>query len=113
MGRFKAVVTVLIEKDHATGIPWQISSIQHHEGAGVATCAKTIIVQPRGYLIEPYPARWGPSVKCFVQHPYFVRILAKLLHKSLWWVYIQGILEIGLEVRGDAIKRFELQLAGW
>ena len=66
-----------------------------------------------GYLIEPYPARWGPSVKCFVQHPYFVRILAKLLHKALWWVYIQGILEIGLKVRGDAIKSFELQLAGW
>jgi len=73
-------------------------------------CAETIIVQPRGYLIEPYPARRGPSVKCFVQHPYFVRIFAKLLHKSFWWVYIQGILEIGLEVRYDAIKRLELQM---
>jgi len=65
---------------------------------------------PHAYLIEPYPARWGPSVKCFVQLPYFVRILAKLLHKSFWWVYIQRILQIGLEVRCDTIKRLELQM---
>jgi len=53
----------------------------------------------------------GASMKCFVQLPYFqvVRILAKLLHQSFRWVYIQGILEISLEIRCDAIKRFELQ----
>jgi len=37
-------------------------------------------------------------------------ILAKLLHQSFQWVYMQGIIEIGLEVRCDAIKRFELQM---
>jgi len=66
-------------------------------------------VQPRVYFIEAYFARWGPSINYFVQLPYFVRILAKLLHQSFRWAYIQGILEIGLEVRCDAIKRFELQ----
>ena len=90
--------------------PWQISPIQHHEGAEVAKCAKSIIMQPRGYRIKPCPTRWRPSAKCYLQHPYFVRILAKFLHKSLWRVYIQGILEVSLEVRCDAIERFVMNL---